>query len=191
LFGILCSSSFPMQTIARFMVMDSFSLFCPFILCCRLFVIVCFIFFLCVLLFLCVFRVFVFNADLFYHTISHMCTMLYFRFDISLLKIVVCRCVVFTSIVRILCALGCYVVWSIVVFMFVFLSCPCCRSSLIVSFTVLPFSFLLFSFAVMIYRLFHFSLFTIVDAYIVYTFVLSICLYKQMYHVFCFVYTCM
>ena len=69
------------------------------------------------------------------HTISNMCTMLYFRFDICLFKTFtyVFLCVSFSCISLFVFVFGCYVAWSIVVFMCVFLSCPCCRSSLFVS----------------------------------------------------------
>ena len=69
------------------------------------------------------------------HTISNMCTMLYFRFDICLFKTFtyVFLCVSFSCISLCVFVFGCYVAWSIVVFMCVFLSCPCCRSSLFVS----------------------------------------------------------
>ena len=49
-----------------------------------------------------------------------------------------------TCSVPVLHVLGCYAVQSIVVFMFAFLSCPSCRSSLFVSFTDLRVSFLLY-----------------------------------------------
>ena len=62
--------------------------------------------------------------------------MLYFRFDTRLFKLFA-----YMSFLQVLyvflCVFGCYVVRSIVVCMFVFLLCPCCRSSLFVSFTVL------------------------------------------------------
>ena len=59
------------------------------------------------------------------------------------------------------CVFGCYVARSIVVFMFVFLLCPCCRSSLFVSFTVLCFCFLFFCimFLFTLFSLFTFYLF--------------------------------
>ena len=74
-----------------------------------------------------VFR-FSYSVDLSHHTISNtgMCTMLYFRFDISLFK--TCLHIVFLRVLyKLLCVLGCYVVRSIVVFMFV---CVCVVSML-------------------------------------------------------------
>ena len=59
---------------------------------------------------------------------------------ISGLILVCLKCLqlcVFHVLYVFLCVFGCYTVRSIVVFRFVFLLCPCCRSSLCVSFTVL------------------------------------------------------
>ena len=97
----------------------------------------------------CVFR-FSYTADVSHHTISNMCTMLYFRFDICLFKMFAYVVFVFSCIYVFLCVLGCYVARSIVVFMFVFLLCPCCRSSLFVSFTVLRVFLLLICFYVFV-----------------------------------------
>ena len=77
-----------------------------------------------------------YTADLSHHTISIMCTMLYFRFDMCLFQTflhIVCLHVLYVF----LCVLGCYAVRPIVVFMFVCVLCPCCQTSLLVSFTVL------------------------------------------------------
>ena len=96
------------------------------------------------------------------HTISNMCTMLYFRFDICLFKTFayVFLFVSFSCISLFVFVFGCYVARSIVVFMCVFLSCPCCRSSLFVSSQSCVCVFPLLSLYIYIYMCFVFILFT-------------------------------
>ena len=77
------------------------------------------------------------NTSVVYSAIPNVCTMLYSQSDLCLVKSVVYRCV--SLQILYVCPrafIRCFV-WPIVVFIFVLLVCPCCRSSLILLFTIL------------------------------------------------------
>ncbi len=80
---------------------------------------------------------FSYNTGFLYSAIPNMCTMLYVQFDLCLLKSVVYSCVSLQILYVFPRAFICCIVWSIAMFMCVLSVCPCCRSSLIRSFTIL------------------------------------------------------